>query len=38
MRILTNGTQKLDDLIEQGRRCVNKRGLGFSGRKLPEMR
>ncbi|TYK05238.1 F5J5.1 [Cucumis melo var. makuwa] len=33
VRMLTNGTQKLDDLIDQGRRCIGKRGMGFSGRK-----
>ncbi|KAA0032632.1 Peptidase aspartic, catalytic [Cucumis melo var. makuwa] len=36
MRMLTNETQKLDDLIDQGRRCVVKRGLGFSGSKAIE--
>ncbi|KAA0067423.1 Retrovirus-related Pol polyprotein from transposon TNT 1-94 [Cucumis melo var. makuwa] len=36
VRMLTNGTQKLDDLIDQGRRCIDKRGLGFSRRKATE--
>ncbi|KAA0033176.1 Peptidase aspartic, catalytic [Cucumis melo var. makuwa] len=28
--MLTNGTQKLDDLIDQGKRFGDKRGMGFS--------
>ncbi|TYK11091.1 copia-like retroelement pol polyprotein [Cucumis melo var. makuwa] len=31
--MLTNMSQKLDDLIGQGKRCNDKRGLGFTGRK-----
>ncbi|TYK02444.1 gag-pol polyprotein [Cucumis melo var. makuwa] len=31
--MLTNETKKLDHLIGQGKRCDDKRGLGFAGRK-----
>ncbi|TYK12432.1 gag-pol polyprotein [Cucumis melo var. makuwa] len=33
VKILTNGTKKLDDLLGQGRSVDDKRGLGFAGKK-----
>ncbi|TYK06512.1 putative copia-type pol polyprotein [Cucumis melo var. makuwa] len=33
VKMLINGTKKLDNLIEQGKTCNDKRGLGFSMRK-----
>ncbi|KAA0065623.1 gag-pol polyprotein [Cucumis melo var. makuwa] len=34
-RMLTNGTSKLDDILDQGRRADDKRGLGFTERDTP---
>ncbi|XP_050945193.1 uncharacterized protein LOC127150728 [Cucumis melo] len=33
VKMLTNWSKKLDDLIGQGKRCNDKRGVGFTGRK-----
>ena len=32
VKMMTSGTHKLDDLLGQGKRCDDKRGLGFSER------
>ncbi|TYK06510.1 gag-pol polyprotein [Cucumis melo var. makuwa] len=34
-RMLTNGTSKLDDILDQGRRADDKRGLIFAERDIP---
>ncbi|KAA0054114.1 gag-pol polyprotein [Cucumis melo var. makuwa] len=33
IKMLTNGTHKLDELLDQGKKCNDKRGLGFSERR-----
>ena len=38
IKMLTNGSKKLDDLIGQGKRCDDKRGLGFIGGKSTDNR
>ena len=30
IKMLTNGSQRLDDMLSQGKRCDGKRELGFS--------
>ncbi|TYK07190.1 gag-pol polyprotein [Cucumis melo var. makuwa] len=37
-RMPTNGTSKLDDILDQGRRADDKRGLGFTERDTPATR
>lgn len=37
IKMLTNETQRLDDMLSQGKRCDDKKGLGFSGSGLSEI-